>query len=149
MTANARSLTDFEAWLGAATLLVGDHDHFRRPATCNALRGAGARLIGEAVDGLAAIESIRRYAPDLVLLRRDLPIFDPIQVFQIVRSLNPDSHRNMQFVVLTEVESPGEISGVSGSLAQLCIDGIPAEEIRARLFGVTRRIASMRQRNIG
>jgi CheY-like chemotaxis protein len=53
-------------------LIVDDHAPFRRVARA-LLERAGFAVVGEASDGLSALESVRRLDPDLVLLDIQLP----------------------------------------------------------------------------
>src|SRR5665213_4098800 len=62
-------------------VLVADPDPLARRALTDSLREDGAfTVIGQATDGVEAIELARHYAPDVVLLATHLPRTDSIAV---------------------------------------------------------------------
>jgi DNA-binding NarL/FixJ family response regulator len=66
--------------LGVKTfLVVDDHPSFRKTARV-VLRCAGYEVVGEAVDGASAIESVKTLRPDVVLLDVILPDIDGFEV---------------------------------------------------------------------
>lgn len=65
-------------------------------------------LVGEAADGLEAIEAVKRHKPDLVLLDVSMPKAGGTEVVIEVRRWSPDS----KIVVFTGVTSPGLLSGL-------------------------------------
>lgn len=72
-------------------LLVDDYEPFRR-LICSMLEEmAGVKVIGQASDGLAAIESAEELRPDLILLDIGLPKLNGMQAARIILKANPDS----------------------------------------------------------
>lgn len=62
-----------------SVLIVDDHPSFRASAR-RMLEAGGYRVIGEAVDGEAAVAAARELRPDLVLLDIQLPDSDGFEV---------------------------------------------------------------------
>jgi DNA-binding NarL/FixJ family response regulator len=60
-------------------LIVDDHDGFRTGARA-LLEADGFEVVGEAADGAAALEAVRRLRPEVVLLDVQLPGIDGFEV---------------------------------------------------------------------
>jgi CheY-like chemotaxis protein len=66
-------------------VVVDDHPTFRATA-CALLEAEGFVVVGEAPDGLSALEVIERLAPEVVLLDVQLPDIDGFEVAARVRA---------------------------------------------------------------
>jgi DNA-binding NarL/FixJ family response regulator len=72
-------------------LVVDDYEPFRR-FVCSSLRKRpGLQIVGEALDGLAAVRQAEQLKPDLILLDIGLPSADGLQAAREIRKLSPDS----------------------------------------------------------
>jgi DNA-binding NarL/FixJ family response regulator len=60
-------------------LIVDDHPSFRASARAM-LEAGGFDVVGEAADGVQALEAVSRLRPDVVLLDVQLPDFDGFEV---------------------------------------------------------------------
>lgn len=65
--------------MSTSVLIVDDHPSFRAGAR-RMLEASGYSVIGEAADGEAALEAVRKLGPDLVLLDVQLPGIDGFEV---------------------------------------------------------------------
>ena len=65
--------------MGKTVLIVDDHPSFRASARYM-LEADGYEVVGEAADGISAIEAVRELQPDVVLLDIRLPDVDGFQV---------------------------------------------------------------------
>jgi DNA-binding NarL/FixJ family response regulator len=63
----------------STVLIVDDHDAYRRSASA-LLEAEGFEVVGEAADGVSALEAAARLRPDVVLLDIRLPDIDGLQV---------------------------------------------------------------------
>jgi CheY-like chemotaxis protein len=69
-------------------VVVDDHPTFRATA-CALLEAEGFVVVGEAPDGLSALEVIERLAPDVVLLDVQLPDIDGFEVAARAAAFEP------------------------------------------------------------
>ncbi len=65
--------------MGKTVLIVDDHPSFRASAR-RMLEADGYDVVGEAADGISAIDAVRELQPDVVLLDIRLPDVDGFQV---------------------------------------------------------------------
>ena len=72
-------------------LVIDDNVHMRRILR-TLLHGFGARDVHEAEDGAAGLEAFTNYSPDIILADWAMPIFDGIELAQMIRQ--PDSKGN-------------------------------------------------------
>ena len=72
-------------------LVVDDHEPWRRFALTALLKLAELRVIGEATDGLQAVQQAQELLPDLILLDIGLPTLNGIEAARRIRKLSPES----------------------------------------------------------
>jgi DNA-binding NarL/FixJ family response regulator len=97
-------------------LIVDDHELFR-DGIRSLLSTEGIEVVGEASDGLEALEKVRRLQPDIVLLDIMMPRCDGLEATRLIKAEMPDT----KIVILTAVEDDGNIfeaikSGAQGYL---------------------------------
>lgn len=78
-------------------IVVEDHTMVRKGLKIVLEEFEGIHVIGEAADGLRAIELIKQLKPDVVLMDLKMPGMDGIQVIKSIMSSQPDQH----IIVLT------------------------------------------------
>ncbi len=71
-----------------SVLIVDDHAPFRRVVR-EMLERDGFRVVGEAADGMGAVDAVRRFRPDVVLLDVHLPGDDGFVVCERLQGLPP------------------------------------------------------------
>lgn len=72
-------------------LLVDDHDGLRGSLASFLKKQQGVEVIGEAENGVRAIEQTVRLHPDLVLMDRDLPVCDGFEATRAIKSRMPNT----------------------------------------------------------
>jgi DNA-binding NarL/FixJ family response regulator len=72
-------------------LVVDDYAPWRRFVLTTLQKQQGLQIIGEAVDGLEAVQKARQLQPDLILLDIGLPILNGFEAARQIRSLSPAS----------------------------------------------------------
>lgn len=88
-----------ESFLPAIEQNARDHqvlivEGFRNLFSISALRPqkiSGLEIIGEATDGLDAVQQIKTLNPDLILVDVSLPTLNGIEAFRRITQLNPES----------------------------------------------------------
>lgn len=68
----------------------------------------GIAILGEATNGLEAIEVVKRHRPDLALLDVSMPYASGAEILNDIKRWSPDS----KVVFLTAITSPGLLSGL-------------------------------------
>ena len=71
-------------------LVVDDADDLRRLMRDRLERADGYTVVGEAADGVAAVELARELQPDLVLLDLAMPRMDGLEALPLIREAVPD-----------------------------------------------------------
>jgi CheY-like chemotaxis protein len=72
--------------LQSLLVLVVDDNQYSRKLVRNLLVNCGIKDIYEAPDGIAALDSIRTFAPDIVILDWEMPLLSGAELVRIVRS---------------------------------------------------------------
>ena len=75
-----------EKLVHAVDVLIVDDNQFMRKVVRNLLVNVGVRTIYEAGDGVAGLETIRTFVPDIVILDWEMPLLDGAEVARIIRS---------------------------------------------------------------
>jgi CheY-like chemotaxis protein len=71
-------------------LLVDDHQVLRQGLVKLLSRQAGIRLVGEASNGLEAIELVRQHRPDVVVMDISMPLMNGIEATRRIKAEWPD-----------------------------------------------------------
>ena len=81
--------TPVPAVTGTVTVLVVDDTPTLRMLTKLTLEGSGFEVVGEAGDGLAALNLAKQLRPDLVLLDLAMPVMDGLEALPLLRQAVP------------------------------------------------------------
>ena len=81
-------------------LIVDDNPHMRRILR-TLLHGFGAREVHEAEDGAAGLEAYSNHAPDVVILDWLMPIFDGVELTQMIRQPEVTANPFVPIILLT------------------------------------------------
>src|SRR5664280_2302347 len=90
-----------EILLQGLEILIVDGNAYMRRLTRAMLLNLGAKSVMEAADGLAALEAIRTYDPDVMLLDWDMEVLSGMEVMRIVRSPGVFPHPKLPTIMLT------------------------------------------------
>src|SRR6185437_3709580 len=85
----------------AHVLIIVDHQHRQRKMVRNLLVNCGIKEIYEAADGIAALDSIRTMAPDVVILDWEMPLLSGAELVRIVRSPGVFPMPDIPIIMLT------------------------------------------------
>jgi len=90
-----------EKLIQGLNILVVDANSYMRRLTRMMLTNLGAKSVVEVADGLAALEAIRTWDPDIMFLDCDMPVLDGMEVMRIVRSPGVFPRPNLPIIMLT------------------------------------------------
>ena len=90
-----------ETFVKDLAILVVDGNGYMRRTTRTMLMNLGARSVREAADGIAALEQIRTWNPDVMLIDWDLPVLNGMEVMRIVRSPGVFPRPDLPTIMLT------------------------------------------------
>ena len=91
----------------ARTLIVEDYADLRNLLRLTLQKDAQCIVIGEAVDGLQAVQQAEELQPDLILLDLSLPKLNGMEAFRRIRKVSPSS----KVVILSQDSSPEVVQG--------------------------------------
>lgn len=81
-------------------VVVDDNAHMRRIVR-TLLRAFGSRDIYEAEDGASGLEAVEAYSPDILITDIKMPIFDGIELTQMIRNPNGSRHPYLPIIMLS------------------------------------------------
>ena len=81
-------------------LVIDDNAHMRRILR-TLLHGFGAREVYEAEDGAAGLEAFTHYIPDIVITDWAMPIFDGLELTQMIRQPGANANPYVAIIMLT------------------------------------------------
>jgi CheY-like chemotaxis protein len=80
------SKSEIEAMIRSLGVLVVDDSPYMRKIVRNLLLSVGVKDVREAGDGIAGLEAIRTFGPDVVILDWELPLLNGSELVRIVRT---------------------------------------------------------------
>ena len=124
-------------------VVIGDDESIIRMDLCEMLEEAGHTVVGEAADGVEALDLVRKEKPDIVLLDIRMPRLDGIHAARMI------GHENLAPVLLLTAYSQQDIvdkakdSGVLGYLVKPIspVNLFPAIEIAISQFKRQQEVA--------
>ena len=81
-------------------LVIDDNAHMRRIMR-SLLHGFGTREVYEAEDGAAGLEAFTQYGPDIVITDWVMPIFDGLELVQMIRQPGANANPYVPIIMLT------------------------------------------------
>jgi two-component system, chemotaxis family, chemotaxis protein CheY len=92
---------DISSLLSSLRVLIVEDNSFTRKVNRGLLTHLGVKTIYEAVDGVAGLDAISKYAPDLVIVDWDLPLLTGSELVRMVRSPQTFALHDIPIIVLT------------------------------------------------
>jgi len=81
-------------------LVIDDNAHMRRILR-TLLHGFGAREVYEAEDGASGLEAFTHYVPDIVITDWAMPIFDGLELTNMIRQPGANANPYVSIIMLT------------------------------------------------
>jgi DNA-binding NarL/FixJ family response regulator len=110
-------------------LIVDDHTLFRRGIATALSNQANLKVVGEAVDGLEAIEKAKEITPDVILMDLSMPRCSGLEAIQAIHTESPQI--NILVLTVSEMESDLFAAVKYGARGYLLKKAEPEELIRA------------------
>ena len=103
-------------------LIADDHAMFREGLRAVLERQSDLRVVGEAGDGLEAIERVRLLQPDVTLMDHQMPRLDGVQATARIREFLPDARIIILDVHGGVVSSLPEMRALNPRVYQIFVD---------------------------
>jgi len=81
-------------------LVIDNNAHMRRIVR-TLLNGFGARDILEAADGTTGLDMVQNHTPDIILTALTLPVFDGLELTQLIRQPDDGAHCFVPIIMIT------------------------------------------------
>lgn len=116
-------------------LLVDDQVLFRRGLGSLMAGEPDMRVVGEAADGLAAIEKVRSLAPDVVLMDINMPVMGGIEAIRAIKAERPQT----KVVALTVSDEDHDLfEAIKAGAEGYLLKNLRPEELFEMIRGVVR-----------
>ena len=117
-------------------LVIDDNAHMRRIMHI-LLHGFGAREVYEAEDGAAGLEAFTHYTPDIVLTDWTMPIFDGLELTQMIRQPGANANPYVPIIMLSgHSEKNRIVSARDAGITEFLAKPISAKALYQRVFNV-------------
>jgi len=130
--------TQIENLIQALCVLVVDDNQYMRKMIRNLLVNCGIKDIYEAADGIAALDSIRTVAPDVVILDWEMPMLSGAELVRIVRSPGVFPMPDIPIIILTgHCERWRVVEAVRLGVNEYLTKPVSAKSLCDRLISIT------------
>jgi len=117
-------------------LVIDDNAHMRRILR-TLLHGFGAREVYEAEDGAGGLEAFTHYAPDIVLVDWVMPIFDGLELTQMIRQPGANANPYVPIIMLTGHSEKQRVIGArDAGVTEFLAKPISAKALYERILNV-------------
>jgi two-component system chemotaxis response regulator CheY len=117
-------------------LVIDDNAHMLRMLR-TPLHGFGAREVHEAEDGAAGLEAFTHHAPDIVITDWAMPIFDGLELTQMIRQPGANSNPYVAIIMLTgHSEKKRVVSARDAGVTEFLAKPISAKGLYKRIVNV-------------
>ena len=117
-------------------LVIDDNAHMRRILR-TLLHGFGAREVYEADDGAAGLELFALHAPDIVITDWAMPIFDGLELTQMIRQPGANTNPYVPIIMLTgHSEKKRVLSARDTGITEFLAKPISAKGLYQRILNV-------------
>ena len=117
-------------------LIIDDNVHMRRILR-TLLHGFGARDVYEAEDGAAGLEAFTHNAPDVVLTDWSMPIFDGLELAQMIRQPGTTSNPFVPIIMLTGHSEKNHVMAArDAGITEFMVKPISAKALYQRILNV-------------
>ena len=117
-------------------LVIDDNAHMRRILR-TLLHGFGARDVYEAEDGAAGLEAFTHFVPDIVITDWAMPIFDGLELTQMIRQPGANANPYAPIIMLTgHSEKKRVVAARDAGVTEFMAKPISAKALYQRILNV-------------
>jgi CheY-like chemotaxis protein len=117
-------------------LVIEDNAHMRRILR-TLLHGLGARDVFEAEDGATGLEAFNNYLPDIIIADWAMPIFDGLELAQMIRQPGTNSNPYVPIIMLTaHSERQRVMDARDAGITEFMVKPISAKSLYERILNV-------------
>ncbi len=117
-------------------LVIDDNAHMRRILR-TLLHGFGTREVYEAEDGAAGLEAYTHYSPDLVITDWAMPVFDGLELTQMIRQPDANTNPYVPIIMLTGHSEKKRVIGArDAGVTEFLAKPISAKGLYQRILNV-------------
>src|SRR4029453_7125626 len=117
-------------------LVIDDNAHMRRILR-TLLHGFGAREVYEAEDGASGLVAFTHYMPDIILSDWAMPIFDGLELAQMVRQPGANSNPYVPIIMLTGHSEKKRVTAArDAGVTEFMAKPISAKSLYQRILNV-------------
>lgn len=117
-------------------LVIDDNAHMRRILR-TLLHGFGSREVYEAEDGAGALEAFTHYMPDIVLVDWVMPIFDGLELTQMIRQPGANANPYVPIIMLSaHSEKKRIVTARDAGVTEFLVKPISAKALYERIVNV-------------
>jgi len=117
-------------------LVIDDNAHMRRMLR-TLLHGFGAREVHEAEDGAAGLEAFTHHVPDIVITDWAMPIFDGLELIQMIRQPGANPNPYAAIIMLTgHSEKQRVVAARDAGVTEFLAKPISAKGLYERIVNV-------------
>jgi two-component system, chemotaxis family, chemotaxis protein CheY len=117
-------------------LVIDDNAHMRRILR-TLLHGFGARDVYEAEDGATGLEAFTHYMPDIVLTDWAMPIFDGLELAQMIRQPGANANPYAPIIMLTGHSEKKRVTAArDAGITEFMVKPISSKALYQRILNV-------------
>jgi two-component system, chemotaxis family, chemotaxis protein CheY len=117
-------------------LIIDDNAHMRR-ITRTLLVGYGSREVFEAEDGATGLEAFTQYVPDIVITDWVMPIFDGLELTQMIRQPGTNANPYVPIIMLTgHTEKTRVVGARDAGITEFLAKPISATSLYERILNL-------------
>jgi two-component system, chemotaxis family, chemotaxis protein CheY len=117
-------------------LVIDDNIHMRRIVRA-LLHGFGARDVHEAEDGATGLEAFTRHLPDILLVDWEMPMFDGLELTQMIRQPGGNANPYTPIIMLTgHSERKRVMAARDAGVTEFMVKPVSAKALYQRILNV-------------
>jgi two-component system, chemotaxis family, chemotaxis protein CheY len=117
-------------------LVIDDNIHMRRIVRA-LLHGFGARDVHEAEDGATGLEAFTRHLPDILLVDWEMPMFDGLELTQMIRQPGGNANPYTPIIMLTGYSERKRVMAArDAGVTEFMVKPVSAKALYQRILNV-------------